>query len=331
MKRQLTFGLALCFGAALGCGDDTGSSNEPLLEAGVDGGDETSSGTGSTSRSSGSTATSNGTSSSSPTAADDGGTTSSPGDAGRDDGGESTVTGDAGDAGEIVWGDGGSLSISSPNFDDGAKLPNKYTCEGGEFGSGVAPELNWSGPAAGTKRYALVFVDITLVGVIPARAYHWVAYDIPVSVTGIPEELGGDPTPVELGGGTQVRGGPPQDDQNFFGPCPSWRLAVCPEGTARSNDQYNFVLYTFDDDDLEYPTVAEQDKSYPQTLAEFFEANATERAILSATSDAASTTAPAPCDLPVPDAGPDASDTNTSVDDAGSDASPEEADAGDAG
>jgi phosphatidylethanolamine-binding protein (PEBP) family uncharacterized protein len=320
MKRRLSFGLALCFGAALGCGDDTGSDNT-TADAGADGGGVSSSGSSNSTSSSGSASGTSSTGTTSSTRPDDSGDpTSSEADAG--DGGDEPTTGDAGDADiDIVWGDGGSLSISSPNFDYGDPLPEKYTCEGNEFGSGVSPQLEWSGPAPGTKRYALAFVDLTVLeGPVPARAYHWLAYDIPLSVTGIPEELGGNPQPVELAGGTQVRGGPPQEDQNFFGPCPSWPLAVCPEGLVeRSTDSYNFILYTFDDDSLEYPEAAAEGKSYAQTLVEFFEENATERAVLAATSDAASTTAPAPCPVELPsDGGADAGDAgDLSTDDAG--------------
>lgn len=192
---------------------------------------------------------------------------------------------DAGDASSS------SFVISSPNFDDGAALPEAHTCEGKAFGDGVSPELNWSGAPEGTVVYALVFKDTTLEDAGQAQyAFHWAAWNIPVEVTGIPEEMSDGDFPEELGGGEQFRAGPPHDNE-FFGPCPSWQ-ALC-LGADRVTDSYSFTLYAFDAE-LSPPDALprEDEPNHVATLAAYFEANAIAWTEVTATSDAAPTSAP---------------------------------------
>jgi phosphatidylethanolamine-binding protein (PEBP) family uncharacterized protein len=281
MKRRLSFGLALCFATALGCGDDTDPSPPTYgKDAAADGGESSSTGNNSSSKpSSSSGGSSSGGSSSGGSSSGSGGTTN---------------TSDPEDS--------GAFSISSPNFDDGEALPNEYTCEGEAFGAGYSPQLAWSGIPAGTKRLALVFKDTTIEaagGDNQFRAYHWVAWDIPITVTGIPEHLSIGDQPEELEGGSQFRAGPPHDNE-FFGPCPSWRAYACPD-YPRVTDEYAFVLYAFDDENLEYPAPGER---YAQVLADFLEANKSASTVLTATSNAKPTSSPAPCDV-IDDAGTD--------------------------
>lgn len=323
MKRRLSLSLVLCLGTALGCGDDTGPGVPATPDAGDDAGGNTSSGNTSSSN------TNTSKSSSSDGSRSDGGGGTSQGDAG--DGGdagpsvESDASADGGDGGGIVWGDAATFSITSPNFDDGEPLPNQYTCEGEPFGAGYSPELNWSGLPAGTKRLAIAFKDTTIEeagGEFQGRAYHWVAWDIPVTVSGIPQHLSAGDEPQELQGGKQFRGGPPHDNE-FFGPCPSWRANACP-GESRVTDSYAFVLYAFDDDDLEYP--ADAGVYDARALHDFFEANASAKTTLTATSNAQPSSS-FECPL-VGDGGADAGDAATESDGAVADAS---ADAGEAG
>jgi hypothetical protein len=76
--------------------------------------------------------------------------------------------------------------VTSPSFDDGDALPYESTCEGQAFSSGASPKLHWKAAPRGTKSYALVLKDLSLVETLPNRAYHWVAWDIPSSVTSLP-------------------------------------------------------------------------------------------------------------------------------------------------
>lgn len=318
MKRRLSLGLILCLGAAVGCGDDTGPGVNPTVDGGTDAGANTSSGSTSSPGTN-----SSASSSSSSSSVDAGEMTSQDGGGSSVDGGGSSI--DGGDGGGIVWGDAATFSITSPNFDDGEPLPNKYTCEGEPFGAGYSPELNWTGLPAGTKRLAIAFKDTTIEeagGELQSRAYHWVAWDIPITVTGIPEHLSAGDEPEELQGGKQFRAGPPHGNE-FFGPCPSWIANACP-GEPRVTDSYAFVLYAFDDEELEYPVDAGVYDA--QALHDFFEANASAKTTLTATSNAKPSSS---FECPFPsDGGADAGDAAVESDGSASDVG---SDAGDAG
>src|SRR5688572_15244289 len=49
--------------------------------------------------------------------------------------------GEGGDGGE--GGAASSLVLTAADFEDGDELPDQFTCEGGEFGDGISPELSW--------------------------------------------------------------------------------------------------------------------------------------------------------------------------------------------
>lgn len=307
MKHQLPFTFVFCLGALSACGDDTGTTPPVVEDAGSS--SEVNSSTAETS----STPGAGGSSETSATSSE--ATSSSP-------------EGDAGDA--------SVFTISSPNFDFGDPLPDAYTCQGKPFGDGYSPELNWSGAPAATKSYALVFKDLTL---LPAdlRGYHWGAWNIPVSVTGIPEHLGIGDQPEDLEGGSQFRAGPPHDNE-FFGPCPSWNT-FC-SGADPKTDQYAFTLYALDVEELEAPA-PQEGVNYVSLLEQAFITHAVAVTQLEATSDAVPTEFPfcPPTETDAGDAGPSsepdaATDSGTSVESTGEisgDASVSDASAGDAG
>jgi hypothetical protein len=93
-----------------------------------------------------------------------------------------------------VWGAGkagaaGAFTLSSPDFKDGERLALKNAGNNKAnpncVGENVSPTLNWSNPPDGTKSYALLMIDPE--GRQGAGVIHWVAYGIPVSVTGFAE------------------------------------------------------------------------------------------------------------------------------------------------
>lgn len=199
--------------------------------------------------------------------------------------------GSGGEGGDASGGEGGgpgsSLTLASPDFDDGEELPDDFTCEGKEFGDGISPQLSWSGAPEGTETYALVFADTTMLDAgLPRFGYHWVAWNIPEDISGLPKNFTGDEFPEEWDGGQQFRAGPPVDHDAFFGPCPSWQYA-CENATPRSNDSYAFILYTFDDE-LDPPEFDDENfETYAHQLAEFFAEEATDSTRLTSKSDAA--------------------------------------------
>lgn len=122
-------------------------------------------------------------------------------------------------------GGSGAFTLTSPNHVEGAKFASKYTCADAGFDKSLLPELNWTAGPAGTKSYAITFIDTTLA---PANmnGYHWVVYDIPATVRALPESMR-DASTV----GAKQSGA-------FLGPCPNFMSSG-----ALKTDNYEFTLY----------------------------------------------------------------------------------------
>lgn len=117
-----------------------------------------------------------------------------------------------------------ALELTSIAFKNGSGIPSKYTCDG----SDVSPPLSWSGVPAGTKSLALIADDPDA----PMGTWvHWVAWNIPASVTNLKEGL---EKSAALADGTK-QGISDFKRPGYGGPCP-------PSGTHR----YMFKLYALD-------------------------------------------------------------------------------------
>jgi phosphatidylethanolamine-binding protein (PEBP) family uncharacterized protein len=124
----------------------------------------------------------------------------------------------------------GPLKLTSPEQAEGAHFAPMFTCaaSNGTFGSGVNPELDWSGAPAGTQSFAITLIDTT-VGADMVMGEYWAIWDIPPTVMQFPEA-----TKVltgALAGAQQT---------NLY-------LPPCPNGTH----QYEFTVYA-----LAEPTLA---------------------------------------------------------------------------
>ncbi|MEU8197643.1 YbhB/YbcL family Raf kinase inhibitor-like protein [Microbispora amethystogenes] len=108
------------------------------------------------------------------------------------------------------------ISVSSPQFRDGAPLPQDYSCKGGQGN----PPLRWSG-TSGAKSVALVVDDSSTHG---GPEVHWVVFDINPDTT----ELGMDDVPrgARLGRTTSGKVG-------YTPPC-------------RTDGSYRFTVYALD-------------------------------------------------------------------------------------
>jgi hypothetical protein len=117
-----------------------------------------------------------------------------------------------------------TISMSSPAFADGELIPVKYTCDG----ENVSPPLEWGGLPAGAQSLALIMDDPDA----PSGTFvHWVIYDLPPTLSGLPEDVPSDEKPSV--GGTQGNNG--AGKLGYTGPCP-------PSGTHH----YFFRLYALD-------------------------------------------------------------------------------------
>ena len=133
-----------------------------------------------------------------------------------------------------------TLTVSSPAFAANAAIPTQFTCEG----PNISPELKWSGVPDQAKSLALIVDDPDAPDPAHPKTtwVHWVAYDIPASASGAPENAGQQ-------GITGARPG-----LNDFGN-PGWGGPCPPIGRHR----YFFKLYALDTalGDLGEPTKAQ--------------------------------------------------------------------------
>jgi Raf kinase inhibitor-like YbhB/YbcL family protein len=111
--------------------------------------------------------------------------------------------------------------LTSTAFADGAAIPAKYSCEGGN----VSPPLAWSFLPDGTRSLALIVHDPDA----PSGDFvHWLGWNIDPEPGGLDE---GKPAPAE---GANGRGEP-----GYRGPCP-------PPGDG--THRYFHELYALDHD-----------------------------------------------------------------------------------
>ncbi|MGH8501126.1 MAG: YbhB/YbcL family Raf kinase inhibitor-like protein [Gammaproteobacteria bacterium] len=78
-----------------------------------------------------------------------------------------------------------ALTLTSPAFTHKGTIPARFTCDG----ANVSPGLNWSGLPAGTRSLVLIVDDPDAPDpAAPKMTWvHWVLYNIPPEVKGLPE------------------------------------------------------------------------------------------------------------------------------------------------
>lgn len=134
-----------------------------------------------------------------------------------------------------------TLSLNSSVFNQGGVIPSKYTCEGDD----VAPPLEWDGVPENAQSLVLIVDDPDAPDPAAPRMtwVHWVVYNLPPDVTGLPEGTMAEMLPA----GTK-QGLNDWNNIGYGGPCP-------PVGRHR----YFFKLYILDTvlENLNSPTKAE--------------------------------------------------------------------------
>lgn len=135
-----------------------------------------------------------------------------------------------------------SISVTSSAFDHHGMVPEDNSA----YGANKSIDLSWSNLPAGTVELALVMDDPKVVelGMMPEPFVHWVAYNIPASADGLPEDLSKDAQVSGVSGlDGMINGLNGLGRAGYFGPRPP------------ANGQlhaYHFRIYALDADlDLE--------------------------------------------------------------------------------
>ncbi|WP_413208143.1 YbhB/YbcL family Raf kinase inhibitor-like protein [Rhodospirillum sp. A1_3_36] len=137
----------------------------------------------------------------------------------------------------VAWAD---MTLTSPAFSDGGVLPDRQAYDGfGCSGENLSPALSWSDAPEGTKSFALMVYDPDA----PTGSgwWHWTVFDIPATVTGLPEGVG--KTGALPKGAREGR--TDYGSLGYGGACP-------PE--KHGPHHYNFTLHALDVDSLPVET-----------------------------------------------------------------------------
>ncbi len=105
-----------------------------------------------------------------------------------------------------------ALAVTSRDFTAGGAIPMLHSA----YGQNVSPALAWSAGPAGTRSYAIVAEDPDAG--TPAPIVHWLAWNVPAGMTGLPQGVAGAPQLTEPEGmrqGLSSRG-----TLGWFGPRP---------------------------------------------------------------------------------------------------------------
>jgi len=120
-----------------------------------------------------------------------------------------------------------TFTIQSSAFADGQAIPSRHSCEG----DNVSPLLSWSGQPEGTQSFALIVDDADAPS--PWKFFtHWVMFNIPANVEGLPEAV---PARERLENGA-IQGVTGIGKMGYYGPCP----------LPGNPHRYRFTLYALD-------------------------------------------------------------------------------------
>lgn len=119
-----------------------------------------------------------------------------------------------------------SISITSPEFNKGEKIPPRFTGDG----DNISPRLEWSNIPENTRSLALIMDDPDAPG---GTFVHWIIFNIPADSPGLPEAVASEP---QLPDGS-IQGRNSASGIGYYGPYPP----------AGSRHRYYFSLYALDE------------------------------------------------------------------------------------
>jgi Raf kinase inhibitor-like YbhB/YbcL family protein len=131
------------------------------------------------------------------------------------------------------------FTLSSTAFRNNEAIPLKYA-SADLGGQDVSPPLQWSNPPAGTRSFVITCIDLDAQNFV-----HWVVYDIPANLSGLPENVPKQPQP-------QVNGAQVKQGRNDFGGVGYGG----PEPPQGETHRYRFTVYALSVDTLNLPAGA---------------------------------------------------------------------------
>lgn len=123
----------------------------------------------------------------------------------------------AGADADMLRGDTGknnmSMAIHSNSFRHNGVIPVRHTCDG----PNVSPPFSWAGVPAGTKSLVLIVDDPDAPDPAAPRMtwVHWVLYNIPADINGLPEDVAASGLPHGI-----LQGLNDWQHTGYEGPCP---------------------------------------------------------------------------------------------------------------
>jgi phosphatidylethanolamine-binding protein (PEBP) family uncharacterized protein len=183
------------------------------------------------------------------------------------------------------------FKVTVTGFASCSPIPAQHTCDAKPFPQGSSPQISWTPGPTGTKSYALVFKDISILSVTEPTAssfnmgFHYTIWDIPPATSMLVAEMKGGHLSPDVTGARQWSN---FNDYGWFGPCPNYD----PTMPTDFNDSYAFVLYALSVDKAVVP--APKDKySSVRLMDDYFQTVALATAEYRGTSNAHSSGVPA--------------------------------------
>lgn len=112
-----------------------------------------------------------------------------------------------------------TITVTSSVFDHHGTVPEEYTA----YSENKSIDLSWSNLPEGAVQLALICDDpeVVEIGMMPAPFVHWVAYNIPASASGLPENMTKDAEVSGVAGlGGMINGLNGTRQSGYFGPRP---------------------------------------------------------------------------------------------------------------
>ncbi|MBV8142209.1 MAG: YbhB/YbcL family Raf kinase inhibitor-like protein [Verrucomicrobia bacterium] len=113
--------------------------------------------------------------------------------------------------------EGGEFRLVSSQWREGGTVPRENLFNGsGCQGANISPEIHWSGAPAGTRSFAITMVDPDAPA--PGGWWHWVAWNIPGTVSGLPAGAGNKGSKALPASSVQCKND--YGELGYGGPCP---------------------------------------------------------------------------------------------------------------